>query len=277
MIKQTLRNGEVIDAEIASDRSLLYGDGIFTTIAVRDYRPALLQHHLDRLLNDGKRLNITGIPIDDIKDSLFSLCQDLEQAVIRITVSRGSGVRGYFCQDVTPVFWITVSEWPDHIDKYRKQGINLRICSQKLSYNPELAGIKHCNRLEQVMARNEWDTELFQEGIMLDREGNVIEGTMSNLFLIKNGQIYTPDLTGCGVNGIIRKTVIELVENLGISLKVTTLNTQDLQEADAVFVSNSIIGLWPVNRLNNKQFTGDPIIQQLSDELGKQIGSTEHS
>jgi len=269
-IIKTICNGKSIANEIATDRSLLYGDGVFTTIAIQQGKPLLLQQHFDRLLKDATQLKINNIPINEIRSSLLLLINDVDNGIVRISISRSSGERGYLCQNSKPVFWITLSEWPNHIEKFRKSGINLRICQHRLSTNPALAGIKHCNRLDQVLARNEWHDDKYQEGLMLDQSDFVLEGTMSNLFLIKNRQLLTPNLTLAGVNGIIRQQIIELASTLSIPLSITNLTIHDLNTADALFVTNSVIGIWPVNQLNEQKFIKDPIIGQLADELNKQ-------
>ncbi len=272
-----LRNGELISSDIITDRSLLYGDGVFTTIAIRNGKPLLFKQHLNRLTNDCQRLNIDNLSIDNVLSQFFSAISNIETGIARVTISRSSGERGYLCNKAEPVIWISVNDWPSHIEQYKQSGINCRICQQAIHPNPSLAGIKHCNRLEQVLARNEWHDDQYQEGLMLDPDGNVIEGTMSNLFLIKDQQIFTPDLAFAGVDGIIRKTIIDIAKRLQIPLLVSTISVQDLLTADVLFVTNSIIGIWRINRLNDQQYDNHPMIEQLEYELGKlDLHETKH-
>ena len=271
------RNGEPISTAIATDRSLLYGDGVFTTIAINNGQPLLFQKHLNRLTNDCQRLKIDNLSIEDIKSQFFSAITNVERGIVRITISRSSGGRGYLCNKAEPVIWISVNDWPSHIELYRQSGINCRICQQPIHPNPSLAGIKHCNRLEQVLARNEWHDDQYQEGLMLDPDGNVIEGTMSNIFLIKDQQIFTSDLAFAGVDGIIRKTIIDIAMRLQIPLIVSTISVQDLLTADTLFITNSVIGIWRINKLNEQQYDNHPMIETLESELGKlDLHETKH-
>lgn len=269
MNHKSYRDGKIVDSEIAMDRSLLYGDGVFTTISVEQGQPLFLTQHLQRLAADCHRIKLVNISIESIQSSLMTAIQDVNKAIVRITISRSSGTRGYLCQHPQPVYWITVSEWPDHIEKFRLQGIQIRLCEQRLSQNSSLAGIKHCNRLEQVLARNEWSNEDIQEGIMLDTSDWVIEGTMSNIFIIKEQQLTTPDLTFAGVEGIMRALIIDIAETQQIPVTTDRISITQLMEADAVFVCNSVIGIWPVTALGEHFFKQHPLTNKLQDELIK--------
>ena len=265
------RNGETVASDIATDRALLYGDGVFTTIAIKDQKALLIEEHFERLVNNCQQLKINNLPLNEIKVSLSSAIENIHQGIARITVTRSSGERGYLCANPNPVFWITISQWPAHIELFRTAGIKVRYCEQRLSQNPSLAGIKHCNRLEQVLARNEWQSDDYQEGLMLDTEGHLIEGTMSNLFLIKNNQLITPKLALSGVKGIMRQRVIEMAESEGIEVIITEVRPENLTTADAAFVTNSVIGIWSINQIENYTFTKSPLIEQLQQSLYKLI------
>jgi len=259
----TLRNGEFVSSDIASDRSLLYGDGVFTTLVIKGGEPILLKQHIQRLCHDCQKLKIDNISHQSIKRALFSAIEGVECAIVRITVSRSSGERGYLCKQAKPVYWITVNDWPNHIVKFRKEGISIRICDQLISGNKALAGVKHCNRLEQVLARNEWNSDDYQEGLMLDNVGNVIEGTMSNLFLVKNEQLFTADLTYAGVEGIIRRLIIRIAKQLEIPLTIGKITLEELATAEAIFVTNSVIEIWPVKHFHNIHYMSHPMIQNV--------------
>lgn len=265
------RNGETVASDIATDRALLYGDGVFTTIAIKEQKPLFIEDHFKRLLDNCQQLKINNVPLDAIKIALSSAIENINQGIVRITVARSSGERGYFCANPKPVFWITTSQWPEHIELFRAAGINVRYCEQRLSQNPSLAGIKHCNRLEQVLARNEWQSDDYQEGLMLDTQGHLIEGTMSNLFLVKNSQLITPKLALSGVNGIMRQRVIDIAQSKDIEVNITEINPKDLASADAAFVTNSVIGIWSINQVEDHTFTNNPLIEKLQQSLHKFI------
>ena len=143
----------------------------------------------------------------------------------------------------------------------------LRVCKTPLGLNPALAGIKHLNRLEQVMARAEWDDTNIAEGLMLDVAGHVIEGTMSNVFCVRQDTLFTPDLTHCGVEGITRERVLKTAGRNGLEAVVTQLGLADIRQADEVFICNSLIGIWPVRRLAEKSWLPGPITKALKQAL----------
>lgn len=267
MNNNSFRNGIAIGSEISTDRALLYGDGVFTSIAIAQGKALFLQQHLKRLENDCMRLQINNFSMQAAKNALSSALHGTTRAIARLSVSRSSGERGYYCAQEEPVYWVTVSDWPKHIVQFREQGINVCLCQQRLSRNPSLAGIKHCNRLEQVLARNEWHNADIQEGLMLDDSDAVIEGTMSNLFLIKDNQLFTPNLTFSGVEGIMKELVIGIAKKRQIDTITARLTVADVNSADGIFVTNSIIGIWPINQLEQRFFKIDPLIRLLQDEL----------
>lgn len=129
----------------------------------------------------------------------------------------------------------------------------MRLCDTRLSENKTLAGIKHLNRLEQVLARSEWQDQ-YQEGLMLNQAGQVVEGTMSNVFVQIGDEVITPLLNHCGVAGVMRSVIFDKLSDKNINCQQRQLELQILYEADAIFICNSIIGLWPVISLDNKSF-----------------------
>jgi 4-amino-4-deoxychorismate lyase len=143
----------------------------------------------------------------------------------------------------------------------------VRLCEARLGSNLQLAGIKHLNRLEQVLARQEWEEPDIREGLLLDEEGHVIEGTMSNLFAVKRGTLVTPDLTRCGVAGIMRTVVMEQAGHLGLDVSVKPLPLADVEQADELFLTNSLIGIWPVIGLENRTWSTGPVSRQLQKRL----------
>lgn len=239
----------------ASDRGLQYGDGLFETIAVVGGVPQHLERHLQRLENGCQRLSI---PVPDHALLHAEIGQLLEQnsnspCVLKLMVTRGSGGRGYRPPaEIKPTRILSISPWPDYPDV--AQGVQLRLCKTRLGLNPALAGIKHLNRLEQVMARNEWSDPEVAEGIMMDGEGHLIEGTISNLFLVIDGRLHTPDLSSCGVNGIMRSLVIDQQKKAGKEVVIRSIHQSELSQADELFCTNSLIGIWPVRQIDNMQF-----------------------
>ena len=161
--------------------------------------------------------------------------------VIRISVTRGIAQRGYAIPErVTSsriVLWSALSPVGS------VGGIRVRWCNLRLGTQPALAGIKHLNRLENVLARSEWRDPAISEGLMCDAEGRVIGGTMSNLFLLRGKALVTPELDKCGVAGVIRGLIIERARAEKIEMRVEPVSTADVRFADAVFVVNSVLGV----------------------------------
>jgi 4-amino-4-deoxychorismate lyase len=253
----TLVNGIQTDTLPVSDRGLHYGDGVFETIAIKQKQAQFLVSHLDRLKRGCTSLLMPLPDMDVLKSEITSLTETVvDKAVLKIIITRGSGGRGYRPEAVPHVTRIlSLHPWGDHIDVYREQGIQLMLCKTHLAHNPQLAGFKHLNRLEQVIASAEL-TDDFQEGIMQDIDGAVIEGTMSNIFIIADDKtVKTPRLDQCGIQGIMRHKLLKWLQNNNFNVDQTNIGLSDLLQAQSILMSNSIIGLWPVNLFKARQET----------------------
>jgi 4-amino-4-deoxychorismate lyase len=132
-------------------------------------------------------------------------------------------------------------------------GIHLGMVTIRLAQQPALAGIKHSNRLEQVIARSQWK-DGWGEAILLDDMDSVIEGTQSNLFVLKNGMLRTPDLSACGVVGVMRDYILANASRIGVATQIGRLTVADLEAADAILMCNSLIGIWPVKRFYGQEY-----------------------
>ncbi|SEH04576.1 aminodeoxychorismate lyase [Candidatus Venteria ishoeyi] len=237
------------------DRGLLYGDGLFTTMAVAQGQ--ILNHslHWQRLQDGCERLGIPFPDADLLRADMRHASQSVKCGVLKCLITRGCGGRGYRPPaNPEPAHFLIHSPFPEYPQHFTRDGVQLRLCQIRLARQPALAGIKHLNRLEQVLARQEWQEPDIAEGLMLDSEGLVIEGTQSNLFWIENKQLHTPDLQHCGVAGIIRSLICQ-----HHAVTVCECSLQRLYDAQAVFLTNSIIGLWPVIRLQQQCW---PVIEQ---------------
>jgi len=225
---------------------------------------------MERLLDGCSRL---GIPVPDVTllaAETARLCETSDRAVLKIIITRGSGGRGYRPPaSPEPQRLLMRFPWPDPV--VPESGITLRLCQTPLGCNPLLAGIKHLNRLEQVMARGEWNDESIHEGVMCDTEGYVVEGTMSNLFAVRDGVLLTPDLASCGVAGVMRHQILALAAQLSIPSEFADIKVTDLSVMDELFVTNSIIGIWPVARLDAQVFKRGPVTEQLVQALAKLV------
>lgn len=250
-----LVNGECREHIEVSDRGFQYGDGLFETIAVTNGQPVFLDRHLERLNTGCGRLYIPFPGNELLAFEAQKLCRHSINAVLKLILTRGSGGRGYRQPDLIQTTRVlSTHPFPEYPGIYKEQGIVARFCNTRLGLNPVLAGIKHLNRLEQVLARAEWTDPDVQEGIMLDINDRIIEGTMTNLFYVKKDSLYTPSLSFSGVAGIMRGIVIALSSDLGISVIEHTFPKDELLSADEIFVCNSIVGIWPVKQIANRCF-----------------------
>ncbi len=267
----TIINGRMTDCVASTDRGLLYGDGLFETIAVVEGEPGHWQQHLQRLQAGCARLGIEAVDELLLAEEYRQLVDGAGRAVVKIIVTRGSGGRGYRVPArPAPTRILQLHDWPDLPLACARQGVAVRMCDMRLGHNPRLAGIKHLNRLEQVLARQEWDDTGIMEGLLLDSGNHLVEGTMSNLFLVRDGVLLTPDLQRCGVAGIMRSQLLALADQLSINTEVCQLGMADLQAAEEVFICNSLIGIWPVISIDDRKYTRGIITSRLQDLLASE-------
>ncbi len=263
MAIKSLINGKSTDAVSLYDRGLQYGDGLFETIAVEDESLLCWDEHLERLQSGCSRLKIPIPNQDTLSAESQRLISSVKRGIIKIIITRGQGGRGYASPvNIEPTRIISLYPWPEYSFGNSDDGINVRVCNYRYAHNSMLAGIKHLNRLEQILARSEWTDSSIAEGVVLDHEENVIEGTMSNVFYIKNNTLYTPELSACGVDGVIRKKIITLAAELHLEICINKISLKSLMDADEAFMCNSIIGVWPIKKIDRKSFeVGDKTIQ----------------
>lgn len=256
------------DSVSALDRGLAYGDGVYRTLELMAGRPRLWRWQWQRLAGDCARLSL---PLPDENLLLAELAQvsaDLERAVAKVVLTRGVGRRGYAMPaDAVPTRIVSASAWAGYPAELAEQGVTVRLCDLRLGLQPRLAGIKHLNRLENVLARSEWSDSALHEGLLLDSEGYLVEGTMSNLFLLRDGALFTPALDRSGVAGALRAWVLDNAPELGLTVSEARLTLDDLDAAEAVFLCNSLIGIWPVVRLGGRVWPIPEVLRALETRL----------
>ncbi len=251
-----LINGLETDRLDVRDRGFQYGDGVFTTLPVFDGQPAWLEHHLARLERDCHRLVISWPGQAVLRREVDAVLGHLPaRAVLKIQLTRGTGGRGYaYGVDNVTTRVVSLHPPPQYPASIHVQGIPVTVCQTRLGINPALAGLKHTNRLEQILARAELQGTPCLEGITLDQAGYVTEGTFTNLFLVSNGVIHTPLLDRCGVWGVMRDILMEEFERSGVSVRQTRLSLASLYQADEVFLSNSVLGVWSVRCCDHRSY-----------------------
>jgi 4-amino-4-deoxychorismate lyase len=253
----------------ALERGLHYGDGLFETIACIAGRPRLLSLHLARLMRGCARLGISFTRTDELRSEVEALAQARRRTIVKVLVTRGPALeRGYRVTGAEEATRITLRYgWPEENPAATRDGVRVRIGALRLAENPLLAGLKHCNRLEQVLARREWTDPGIAEALMFSSSGNLISGVMSNLFLIQGGRLRTPAVDRCGVAGVVREVVMREAPRAGIALEETRLTADDLAQATEVFLTSSLTGIRPVRALDGREWAPGPVTRALQERL----------
>ena len=236
------------------DRANSFGDGVFETLLVQKGEMLLLDRHLQRLSDGLQRLSIPCVR--DKLSNDFQLIEPFirkdENFILKIVVSRGSTVFGYGSQQNSVNRLLLLKPYTvEPVD-----GLRLMVCETRLSIQPMLAGIKHCNRLEQVLAKREVDDRGFDEGLVLDHRGQVVEATAANIFIVESDEFITAPIVDAGVIGVVREFLIEdLIPQLGFPLRKESIDIARLKAADACLLTNSVQGLRQVASLQSSDGT----------------------
>ena len=236
------------------DRSFNYGDGIFTTIQVRAGEIQLWPLHLQRLQRSARQLMFGDIDWDLVTAQAYSAITMSEQ-VIKILISRGEGGRGYGCSGVTsPRVYVSSSAMPDYIEA--QKGIFLGLATLQLAVQPVLAGLKHNNRLEQVLIKQQLKDSTYDDLLVLDQLGFVTEASAANVLFCREGNWYTPELTRAGVAGVMRQNIMQQLQVQEVNWQLDELNT-----VEAIAVCNALMGIVPVRRFCNRDLSLTPVQQ----------------
>lgn len=261
--------GEEIAAPPPDDRGTAYGDGLFETMRAHRGEVFWWDAHWARLQRGARQLRMTLPDAVQVRREAVQLLGG-DAAVLKLVVIRGRGGRGYAPpNDAVPTWILSRHSLPPAAPR---EGLVLRWCETRLAVQPALAGIKHCNRLEQVLARGEWNDVAAHdrdadEGLMLSTEGDVVSAIAANLFVLHGRQWTTPPVDRCGVAGVCRAWAIAALDAVEGRLGVT-----DVETADAVFLCNAVRGILPVARLGARKWSLHPQVTALQQRL-----STEHS
>jgi 4-amino-4-deoxychorismate lyase len=265
---ECLVDGEISDQVSVADRGLLYGDGLFEEIKVVGGQPRFWQGHIDRLSAGCEQLGLPIVPQEVLLREVKTVCAGQPDCLVRIILTRGSSGPGYEIPGTAkPNRIVSAHVWPQLQQDYSTFGIQARLCNLRLGIQPALAGTGHLNRLEQVMARAEWDDVSIQEGILLDHEDHVISGITSNIFLVYSGRLLTPRLDRCGIRGIMRGAILNAFRS---RCEQRRLLLDMLPEAPEVFVCNSMHGVLPVTRIDHWEYEIGPLTREVQDWLKQQ-------
>jgi 4-amino-4-deoxychorismate lyase len=245
------RRGSMIDHR---DRGLQYGDGIFETMRVRRWRVRLLEFHLQRLYRSCKVLKIAPPNPQVLRREIERIAGQRSEGVLKLILTRGIGIRGYGptgrerCTRIA-----TLQALPAALRGASSAPVRVRVCATVLGSSPALAGLKTLNRLESVLARAEWSDARIWEGLLRDTEGNWVCGTMSNLFLRRGAILMTPMLDRCGIAGVMRRWILQTARKLSVRVVQRRVQWSDLRAADEVFLSNALVGLKSVRRIEYRR------------------------
>jgi 4-amino-4-deoxychorismate lyase len=243
-----------------TDRGLAYGDGLFTTAKIKNGKVVLLDRHIERLTVGCQQLRLAVPSSQYLMNQLSSVAKPFSQAVLKVMITAGSGGRGYSRIGLSGIdtnIIIMVSDYPEHYKRLAREGLDLGISQQQIGMSPMLAGLKHLNRLEQVLLRAELDERNEDDLVVTNCQGYVIEATSSNLFYWQKEQLCTPDLSQSGVNGLIRQLILTKYPKTQICQTRLT----DLNEATGMFICNSLMGIMPVKKYNNRLLAIEEVLK----------------
>ena len=246
MIGRRFVNGVEGGGVAADDRGLQYGDGLFETMAAADGEIRYFDLHMARLGAGCARLEIPAPAVGLIAEDCARVLQGLGSATVKLIVTRGPGARGYAPPEEPTVTRIVMATSAHAHEQEGVRPIVAKVCRTRLALNERLAGMKHLNRLEHVMAAAELRDGGAEEGLMLATDGRLVCATSANVFLVRSGRLLTPSIRDCGVAGIMRQVVLRAAGTLGLEAATLDLELDDLAGADEVFVTNAVRGIRPV-------------------------------
>jgi 4-amino-4-deoxychorismate lyase len=252
------------------DRGLHYGDGLFETIACLNGRPRFLPLHLERLEYGCERLQITTANLEEARAEILAMAAGVERAILKVIVTAGEAVsRGYARSGRERATRITIRyPWPHESFAALQDGAMVRTLTLRLGENPRLAGLKTCNRLEQVLARLELAADpALAEGLLYSACGNLVSATASNVFVVREGSLLTPRIDQCGVAGVMRRVVLREARRAGVPARECELRAQDAQDAEEIFLTNALIGIRPVRALDARELRPGALTRHLQSVL----------
>jgi len=251
------------------DRGLQFGDGLFETIACVRGAPRFLDLHCERLAFGCSRLRIDFPDMPALRAEVLGLARDAQRCLIKVIVTRGTATqRGYAAAGNERATRIAIRQpWPDEDPGCTERGVRVCTLNFRLGENPALAGLKHCNRLEQILARAAWPGPDLAEGLLYSHSGRLVSGTMTNVFLVNGSGLSTPRMDLCGVAGVMRKVVLAEARAAGLIAGESELRAAEVHSAQEIFLTNARIGIWPVRELDGRAFEPGPVTRRLQAAL----------
>ncbi|MCK8045535.1 aminodeoxychorismate lyase [Shewanella sp. 1CM18E] len=270
------------------DRGLAYGDGLFATMRVNQGQIQFLTAHLERLIQGAFRLGFNWLPSAELKQQLTHLAQANPDSCIKLLLTRGAGGRGYgidlvrhnlaFTGDEVVIASskaglpivneiVSVHALPAQYATWQQEGISLALSDIKLGRQSKLAGIKHCNRLEQVLIKSAAVPKHAQDWLVIDSDDNIIESSMANIFFVVEQVIMTPRISFAGVAGMMREQVLYQLLEMGYKVEICDFHYSMLAKAQHAFITNSLFGLIDVVAIDDKQFSRTSLTSKVREQL----------
>ena len=261
-------NGRPGGALSPLERGLHYGDGLFETLACVGGRPRFLALHLERLRAGCARLGIEFPAPEELRREILEAAAGADRSIVKVLLTRGPALaRGYGPTGTERPTRLTLRYGWEEDPQLAAQGVRVCTAALRLGENPALAGLKHLNRLEQVLARREPGTAGFAEALMFSSGGRLISGIMSNVFLVEDGTLRTPVLDRCGVAGIMRQVVLREAARAGIAAAEAPLEGADLERTRELFLTSAVIGVRPVRELDGRAMSPGAVTRALQRRL----------
>jgi 4-amino-4-deoxychorismate lyase len=246
------------------DRGLEFGDGLFETMAVVNGRVRLLARHLDRLTRGCERLRLAMPDLDALRAQIQMAAATPEAGVIKVIVTRGVGGVGYAMpRHGSPHVYVVASPARRAAIRPGIDGARVVCLPTPISASPRLAGLKHLNRLEQVLLRDDVAQLGVDEGLVTDASGHLISGAMTNVFLVIDDTVVTPALDRCGIDGVMRNAVVDYLRQHGKSVTIRDVALSECGQASELFLTNALMGVWPVIELDGRALPVGPWARQL--------------
>ena len=248
-------------------RGLAYGDGLFTTAKIVNGEIQFLPKHIERLIAGCIKLKISPPSVADLENQLTPIAKNYSLAVLKIIISAKSGGRGYkrSIENSHDVI-VMIYDFPLNIEYKREKGISLGVSRQRIGISPMLSGLKHLNRLEQVLLTEELTHSDFEELLVMNINNDVIEVTSANVFFIINNEIYTPDISHSGVNGIMRQVIL----NKYTDIIVKSISLEEIEKAQSIFICNCVMGIIPISQYNDCRLSLE-LPLELSAQLQREV------
>lgn len=245
---------------VSQDRAFHYGDGLFTTMLIKQGKVNLWRFHYARLVNDSERLGL-HLDMQRISERVAQAAHNAQNGVLKLHISAGVGGRGYARPETPDIrLQFSVHDIPAHYQQWQQQGIHTEVSPVRLGLQPLLAGIKHLNRLEQVLIKQQLTKD---DAIVCDIHNHLIEGSASNLFLMCDGVWVTPCLDQCGVAGVYRSFLLETLADMGERVVMGHFDVAALEHASAVFLCNTLMGIVPVKIIDHNGIRMEYSVEQV--------------